>query len=98
MGDLSDMNDLDRFMRSPQGQAQLDEMRRTLVGQRIVGVEFSNETCRIGITILVGYGGTFKCTKPDLEIDILREDFAGAIDSEYIADYPSWKYSATCNI
>jgi len=88
MGDLSDMNDLDRLMRSPEGQAHLDEMRQTLVGRHIVEVEFSNETCRIGITILLGDGGTFQCTRPELEIDMLREDFAVAIESEYVADYP----------
>lgn len=91
MGDLSDMNDLDRFIRSPEGQTYLEEIRRTLLERRIVGVEFSNEVCLICVVFLLNDGSTFECTRPELEVDMLREDFAVVIAREFAADYPNTK-------
>lgn len=95
MGDLSDMNDIDRFIRSLESQAYLEEIRRTLLERRIVGVEFSNEVCLIGSTLLLDDGSTFGCIRIELEVDLLREDFAGVIAREFAADYPSTKEAGT---
>ena len=43
MGDLSDHNDIARFMRSKEGEAHLASLREMLVGKTIVDVEFSND-------------------------------------------------------
>ena len=45
MGDLSDMNDVDRFLRITQGKEHLDSLRKALTGRRITDVTFSNELC-----------------------------------------------------
>ena len=35
MGDISDMNDLERFLRSAEGKVHLDEIRQMLLGRTI---------------------------------------------------------------
>ena len=88
MGDLSDMNDLDRVLRSPEGIARLDGIRDTLVGRTISGVEFGNETHSITILLTLDNGDTFLAMDPSLDVDALREEFADVIRREYLADYP----------
>jgi hypothetical protein len=88
MGDLSDMNDLDRVMRSPEGMARLDAIRAALVGRTIVGVDFSNGVRAISVTLHLDDGGAFETPNPSLEVDALRGEFADVIRREYLADYP----------
>ena len=88
MGDMSDMNDLDRVMRSSEGMARLDGIRDGLVGRRITAVEFGNEVHAISILLRLDDGGTFLATDPSLDVDALREEFADVIRREYLADYP----------
>ena len=45
MGDLSDANDVDRFLRSAQGKEHLVSLNNQLLGKRITDVTFSNELC-----------------------------------------------------
>jgi hypothetical protein len=88
MGDLSNMNDLERFLRSPEGQAHLEEIRTMLKGRTITDVTFSNEVNFIETTLSLDDGESFVIYQPSLEVDALREEFAEAIREEYYKDYP----------
>jgi len=56
MGDASDYADVQRFMRSPEGQASLQKFRNSLLDKRIRDVEFTNNTCGVGIVLHLDYG------------------------------------------
>ena len=88
MGDLSDMNDTERVMRSTEGKARLDGIRDTLVGRTITDVEFANEVHAISILLRLDDGDTFLAMDPSLDVDSLREEFADVIRREYLVDYP----------
>ena len=88
MGDLSDMNDVARVARSPEGQARLDSIRASLVGRTVVDVEFANEAHAITVLLGLDDGDTFLAMDPSLDVDALREEFAEVIAREYLADYP----------
>jgi len=94
MGDLSNMNDLERFLRSPEGQAHLEEVRAMLKGRTITDVTFSNEVNFIETTLSLDDGETFVLFQPSLEVDALREEFADVIQREYYVDYPERKKEA----
>jgi hypothetical protein len=94
MGDISNMNDIDRFMRSTQGQAHLDEIVAMLKGRTITDVTFSNEVNFIETTLSLDDGETFVLFQPSLEVDALREEFADVIQREYYVDYPERKKEA----
>lgn len=88
MGDACDMADVERFMRSQEGAAHLDEIRSTLKGHSIVDVTFDNEVWCVSTTIHFDDGESFVVFQPSLEVDALREQFAEAIEEEYYKDYP----------
>ena len=94
MGDLSNMNDLERFLRSPEGQAHLDEIIAMLKGRTITDVTFSNEVNFIETTLSLDDGETFVLFQPSLEVDALREEFADVIQREYYVDYPERRKEA----
>ena len=91
MGDICDMNDLERFLRSPEGQAHLEEIRRMLKGHSVVDVSFTNEVHFIATTLHLDDGETFVITQPSLEVDALREQFEDVIEREYYVDFPQRK-------
>lgn len=88
MGDASDMNDIDRFMRSEAGKAQLEEIRQMLKGRTVIDVTFDNEIRCISTTLHLDDGGAFEIWQPSLEVEALREEFEEAIEAEYYKDYP----------
>jgi len=94
MGDLCDMNDINRVLRSPEGVARLEGIRETLVGHRVTEVEFSNEIHAITILLRLDNGGTFLAMDPSLDVDALREEFAEVIQREYLVDYPERRTDA----
>jgi len=75
-------------MRSPEGQAHLEEIRAMLKGRTITDVTFSNEVHFISTTLHLDDGETFAVFQPSLEVDAIRENFAGVIQREYYVDYP----------
>ena len=91
MGDICDMNDLERFMRSPEGQAHLDEIRQMLKGRSITEVSFSNEVHVIATTLHLADGETSFVTQPSLEVGVIRERFEAALEREYYVDFPERK-------
>ena len=88
MGDLSDGNDCDRFMRSSQGQAHLDQIVAMLKGRTIKDISFSNEVHCVATTLHLDDGGSFVVFQSSLDVDVLREEFAEVIEEEYYKDYP----------
>jgi hypothetical protein len=94
MGDLSDMNDIDRVTRSPEGMERLEGIRETLVGRTVTGVEFGNEIHAISILLRLDNGDTFLVMDPSLDVDALREEFADVIRREYLVDYPERRTDA----
>ena len=88
MGDLSDLNDVSRVLRSSEGKARLEGIRASLAGRTIVSVDFSNEVHAISILLRLDNEDTFLAMDPSLDVDALREEFAEVIDRERLVDYP----------
>jgi hypothetical protein len=88
MGDLSDMNDVGRVMRSPEGRERLDGLRRLLLGRTVVDVTFVNDVHAISVLLNLDDGNTFSATQPSLDVESLRAEFEEVIQREYLADYP----------
>ena len=91
MGDICNMNDLERFLRSPEGKEHLEEIRKVLLGRTISQVTFENEVHLISTTLHLDNGETFVVFQPSLEVDVVREQFEGVIEREYYVDYPDRK-------
>jgi hypothetical protein len=88
MGDLSDMNDVARVLRSTEGLARLEGIRASLAGRTIMDVEFINDVHAISILLLLDNGDTFLAMDPSLEVEALREEFSEVIERERLVDYP----------
>ena len=95
MGELCDMNDLDRFLRSKEGKAHLDEIRAMLQGRTIRGVEFLNEVHSIVTLLHLNDGESFAVFQPSMKIEVIREQFADVIDREYHTDFPGRDHGKT---
>ena len=93
MGDLCDQADLDRFLRSPEGREELAEIWKTLVGQKVTNVHFTNQVHYVGIGIALEGGEVFECMKPELEVEVIRARFEDVLDREYDKDYPERRES-----
>jgi hypothetical protein len=87
MGDICDMNDLERFSRSPEGQACLAETRLLLEGRTIQRVTFSNEVNYIATTLELDNGEFFFISQPSLEVGAIREDFEEVLEREHDLEY-----------
>ena len=91
MGDICDMNDIERFFRSAEGNAHLDEIRQMLLGRTITEVSFSNEVHFVATTLHLDDGETFVVYQPSLEVEAIREQFEEALEREYYVDFPERK-------
>ncbi|MCL4694650.1 MAG: hypothetical protein KJ060_19325 [Candidatus Hydrogenedentes bacterium] len=89
MGDVCNMNDCERFLRSDTGKAYLDEITAMLKGKTIVDVSYSNEVQCIATTLHLDDGTTFDLWQPSFDVDALREQFAEVLEEEYFKDYPA---------
>ncbi len=83
MGEICDMRDLERFSRSPEGQACLAETRRLLEGRTIHKVTFSNEVNYIATTLELDNGESFFIVQPSLEVGFIREEFEEVLEREH---------------
>ena len=88
MGDVCNENDVDRFLRSAEGQSRLNEFRAILKGRIITDVSFSNEISCVATTLHLDGGDTFAIFQPSLDVDALREEFGDVLKREYYVDYP----------
>ena len=91
MGDISNMNDIERFARSPEGKAHLDEIRQMLLGRTVVNVTFSNEVHYLATTLHLDDASTFVVFQPSLEVGAIQEQFEEVIEREYFVDFPDRK-------
>ena len=91
MGDICDMNDLERMMRSTEGKAHLEEIRAMLLGHTINDVTFENQVHFISTTLHLDNGETFVVFQPSMEIEAIRDQFEKAIEREYYIDFPKRK-------
>lgn len=91
MGDISNMNDIERFTRSPEGQAHLDEIRQMLLGRKIVEISFSNEVHYLATVLHLDDASTFVVFQPSLEVGAIQEQFEEVIEREYYVDFPDRK-------
>jgi len=85
MGDICDASDLDRFQRSPEGQAHLEEIRLMLLGRTTRAVTFSNEGHSLATLLYLDDDTIFQ---PSLEVDAIRQQFAGVLKREHCKDHP----------
>ena len=88
MGDICDMNDIERFFRSTEGKAHLEEIHQMLLGRTITEVSFSNEVHFVATTLHLDDGETFAVFQPSLEVEAIREQFEEALEREYYVDFP----------
>jgi len=88
MGDIADMNDLERFQRSEEGKAHLGDTRQMLLGRTITEVSFSNEVHFLATTLHLDDGETFALFQPSLEVEAIREQFEEVLEREYYVDFP----------
>ena len=88
MGDACNMADVERFFRSEEGKAHLEEITAMLRGRTITDVSFSNEVWCVATTLHLDDGETFVVFQPSLEVDALREEFADVLQEEYYKDFP----------
>jgi hypothetical protein len=88
MGDICDMNDIARIMRCAEGEACLEEIRGELRGRTIREVAFSNEVHFIGIALHLDNGVIVCHTRPSLDVEALREQYAAVLEREFHIDYP----------
>ena len=91
MGDICDMNDVARFMRSADGKRHLESLRSQLVRRRITDVTFSNQVFGIMTTFHLDNGETSVVLDLSLTVEALRDEFPEAIEEEYYKDYPERK-------
>ncbi len=91
MGDICDLHDIERFMRSNAGKSHLAELRQALVGRTITDVTFANEIDFIATTLHLDDGDTFFIAQPSLQVEAIRKQFEEVLEAEYYADYPERK-------
>ena len=75
MGDGSDYNDIDRFLKSKSGKEHLSIIRRSLIGKTIADVHFENNTQNVKTLLIMENGSRFYCIQPAHDIDVIRELF-----------------------
>ena len=88
MGDVSDMRDVDRFVRCEGGQRRLGEIRAMFVGKTVKEVEFTNDVDCVLVTLTFESGEKVELFLPELMLDALKETFRAEIQEEYYRDYP----------
>lgn len=91
MGDICDMQDIERFLRCREGKQHLNALAEQLQGKRIEAVDFSNDTCRVGMIIRLENGDSLDVSLTELEVEALRDTFKRALRREYYRDYPERK-------
>ena len=88
MGDGFDYSDLDRIIRSREGDVHLHKMCAILKGRTVRDVRWSNETSCIALTLHLDNGDTFVVYPPSLDVGVLREEFDEVLEREYYKDFP----------
>lgn len=90
MGDASDQADVERFSRSREGKRCMAKFREGLTGKRIVGVDFSEYSIGVGITLLLDDGDFLDLidTVHAFSVAALRDRFQHVLLRGYYEDFP----------
>lgn len=90
MGDASDLADVHRFTRSPEGRRALEKFQKSVTGKTIVGASFCELSTGVSITLLLDGGDYLDVTtlEQSFSIESLRDRYARVLDREYFKDYP----------
>lgn len=86
MGDASDLADIRRFMKSPEGRAKLTEVRQRLEGRRIQSVFFMDDTLFVVVKILLDDSSIVDCMMLELSLYAIRDVYDDVLDREYRAE------------
>jgi len=89
MGDIADMNDIERFMRSAAGLRLEKNLLERMSGKTIVSVRFINSVNRIEMEILLTGGEKIQATV--MGVDEIRAEYENVLTEEYYKDYPNRK-------
>lgn len=82
MGDGSDYNDIERFLKSKSGKEHLEIIRRSLIGKTIADVHFENNTQNVKTLLLMDNGSRFYCVQTCHDVNVVRELFGEEIERE----------------
>ena len=93
MGDISDLADVQRFMRAREGDAALKKFRDGLVGKRIAEVEYEAHPSGVGVTLILEDGDYLDLTEVQsaFAIETLRDRYKRVLEREYYIDFPERK-------
>ena len=91
MGDITNMNDIERLLRSKEGKTHLEEMRKRIMDHAVVDVSFSNEVHAIATVLHLSNGQEISFFHPSHSIEALRQEFEDVLEREYYVDFPERK-------
>lgn len=90
MGDISDLADVQRFMRAREGEATLKKFRDGLIGKRIAEVEYEAHPSGVGVTLILEDGDYLDLMEVQnaYTVETLRERYKRVLEREYYVDFP----------
>lgn len=93
MGCASDMADVTRWRRSPEGQGALEQFRQSQLGKAISDVTFCELSTGVSVTLHFADGGHLDITVVEqaFSIDSLRDRYPAVLEREYYVDFPERK-------
>ena len=93
MGDASDLADVARFTRSPEGQRALEKFKASVTGKRIVNVSVCELSTGVSITLLLEDGDylDLSIVEQAFSVDSLRQRYPRVLEREYYKDFPERK-------
>lgn len=95
MGDASDLADVHRFTRSPEGKRVLEKFKASVTGKTIVGASFCELSTGVSVTLLFDGGDYLDVTalEQGFSVEALRDRHGYVLDREYAVDFPERRHS-----
>ena len=92
MGSLCDMADIERFMRSPEGEARMNAIAQDFVGKTVTSLEFDADIDRVTVCLVFNSGeSSVGITLDELDVDSIRAEYPDMLKREYFVDFPERK-------
>jgi hypothetical protein len=93
MGDASDLADVARFTRSPEGKRALEKFQESVTGKKIVGASFCELSTGVSITLLLEDGDYLDLTTLEqaFSVEVLRDRYRAVLERKYYVDFPERK-------
>ena len=93
MGDASDYAIVERFLRTEEGKEHLADLRKSLLGARIIDVTFTNNTNWVGTHLRFDNDKVLTLHEMfyKYDVDALLKRFRFILDREYYIDFPHYK-------